>query len=180
MRTMSTGEGRRLRRIALPVLALGLLAVSACGAGSSSAKTGDSADPSKTTVMIRDASGEHVLTTPDGTTLYVSDQEQGKVLCTSSACAAVWAPLTLPTGDTPTGPGGLELTTIQRPDGTAQVAYDGRPLYTFSFDHAAGQVSGEGQTDRFDGTDFTWHAATPTGRTAAPTSPSSTRGGYNY
>ena len=67
----------------------------------------------------------------------------------------------------------------------------GRPLYTFSFDHAAGQVNGDGQQDSFDGTDFTWHLATPAGETAAPClaaldTASSTRrlpyggGGYNY
>jgi predicted lipoprotein with Yx(FWY)xxD motif len=187
MRTITMGAGRRLHQSALSALVLGMLALTSCGGGTSSAGTGGTAGSSGTTVMIRDASGERVLTTPRGSTLYVSDQEKGKVLCTSGACAAIWSPLTVSAGHTPTGPGRLadELSTIMRPDGTAQVAFDGRPLYTFSFDHGAGQVAGEGQTDSFDGTDFTWHAATPSGQASAarrPSTPASpySSGGYGY
>lgn len=74
---------------------------------------------------------------------------------------------------------------MQRPDGSSQVAFDGQPLYTFSFDRSAGQVNGDGEADSFDGVDFTWHAARPTGAAPAgstsPTaSPSSGYGGYDY
>ena len=188
MRTTTIAR-RRLHRSVLSLLALGTLTLTSCGGGTSSADTG-TAGSSGTTVMIGDASGQRVLTTPSGVTLYLSDQEKGKVLCTSNACGAIWTPLTVSKGDTPTGPGRLahDLGTIKRPDGTAQVVLDGRPLYTFSFDHGAGQVGGDGQTDSFDGTNFTWHAATPTGHAAAPspsspsspTSPYSGSGGYDY
>jgi predicted lipoprotein with Yx(FWY)xxD motif len=72
-----------------------------------------------------------------------------------------------------------ELGTVMRPDGSTQVALGGRPLYTFSFDHDPGQVNGDGTTDSFDGTDFVWHVATPTGqdRTSSPTGDG---GGYGY
>jgi hypothetical protein len=79
-----------------------------------------------------------------------------------------------------------KLGTVGRPDGTTQVTLDGRPLYTFSFDHSAGEVNGDGTKDSFDGTDFTWHVATPSGRAAAaPSSPSSSSSspypkGYGY
>ena len=61
-----------------------------------------------------------------------------------------------------------DLGTIKRPDGSTQVVLDGRPLYTFSFDHGAGQVGGDGQTDSFDGTELhlaRGHADRPGGRT---------------
>jgi predicted lipoprotein with Yx(FWY)xxD motif len=170
--------------------ALAIATLAGCGGSSSGPESADTgtAGSSGTTVTVSDASGQRVLTTPAGVTLYTSDQEKGKVLCTSSACGAIWTPLTVSAGDAPTGPGPLahDLGTIKRPDGTTQVVLDGRPLYTFSFDHGAGQVSGDGESDSFDGTDFTWHAATPTGQAPAgpsqstPTSPYSSGGGYSY
>jgi predicted lipoprotein with Yx(FWY)xxD motif len=147
------------------------------------------------TVSVSDTSSGDVLTTSDGKTLYFSDQERNKVLCDSGACQAIWTPLTVSSGDQPSAPGtvGSELTTLKRSDGSEQVALDGRPLYTFSFDHSAGDVNGDGQKDSFDGIDFTWHAATPIGKApAAPSGGSTTQspydngsntggnGGYNY
>jgi predicted lipoprotein with Yx(FWY)xxD motif len=92
----------------------------------------------------------------------VSDQEDGTVLCKSGACKAIWHPLTITGGMHPTAPPRLPagLTTLARPDGQTQVAFDGKPLYTFSFDHSAGKFGGDGQVDTFDGTNFTWHVAT--------------------
>lgn len=186
-----------LGRAALPAAAIGMLVLTGCssGGGSSGASSGGSgggtqsggtAGSSATTVTIRDASGHKgVLTNADGRTLYDSDQEDGTVLCKSSACLAIWTPLTVSAGTTPTGPDQLsgKLTTMKRPDGKTQVALDGKPLYTFSFDHAAGQVDGDGQKDTFDGTDFTWHVATAAGGAPAPASSapaSSDSGGYDY
>jgi predicted lipoprotein with Yx(FWY)xxD motif len=175
-----------LRRGAVPAMALGLLALAACGSNSggssASANTGSSGD----TVTIRDDSGMKVLTTSAGRTLYVSNQEKGKVLCASGACEAIWSPLTVAKGDQPSAPASLsaEIGTVKRPDGSLQVSLQGKPLYTFSFDHSAGQMNGNGQHDSFDGTNFTWHAATPTGSAAsgqAPSSsPSSKSGGGPY
>ena len=82
----------------------------------------------------------------------------------------------------PTSSGGVAgtSTTLKRPDGSRQVSFDGRPLYTFSFDHSAGQVNGDGQNDSFDGTDFTWQAVTATrsGSTSASGSSSGSSHGY--
>jgi predicted lipoprotein with Yx(FWY)xxD motif len=182
-----------LRRAALPAVSVAVLTLASCGTSSagSTADSGSSSGSHATTVSVRSADGGQVLTTADGQTLYVSDQEKQKVLCKSSGCEGVWSPLTVTAGQTPTAPASVQadLSTLQRPDGSDQVAFDGRPLYTFSFDHAAGQVNGDGQSDSFDGIDFTWHAARPTGAApAAPTSPatrsssgsSSGYGGYGY
>jgi len=159
---------------------IGVLTLAGCSSGSGNAST--AADGSSTTVTIRDTGGGQVLATPDGRTLYVSDQEKGKVLCASSACEAIWAPLTLPSGARVTPPSGLkaDLGTVHRPDGGAQVTFDGRPLYTFSLDRAGGQTNGDGASDSFDGIDFTWHAAAPAGAAPATKSPDSDDGGYGY
>jgi predicted lipoprotein with Yx(FWY)xxD motif len=162
--------------------AVGVLTLAGCGSSSGSAATGaDSSGTSGTTVTVQDAAGGRVLAAPDGRTLYVSDQEKGKVLCVSSACESIWSPLTVPSGTAIKAPQGLagQLSTIKRSDGSSQVALDGRPLYTFSLDHSSGQANGNGATDSFDGVDFSWHSATPAGSAPAP-SKSATSGGGRY
>ena len=180
MRTPTSRCSRTFRSgAALSAAAVGLLVLAGCGtAGNTAAASGPSA--SGTTVTVRDAGGMSVLATSSGQTLYASDQEKGKVLCASTACEAIWIPLTISSGQQPSAPEALtgELSTVQRPDGSPQVALDDQPLYTFSFDHSAGQVNGDGQSDSFDGTDFTWHAATPTGTN--PASSSSAGSGFGY
>ena len=133
-----------------------------------------------TTVAVRDVSGDQVLVNSSGRTLYTSDQEKaaGKVLCSSTDCLAIWTPLTVAAGQQPTAPSGVTLSTVSRPDGSTQVEFNGGPLYTFSFDHGAGDVKGENTKDSFAGTHFTWHAATSSGAVA----PNSGRSnpGYGY
>jgi len=173
---------------------LGALVLAGCsssgsGGGGNQAATGSGS----TTLTVRTEAGHSgVLATADGRTLYESVQEHGTALCTSSACTAIWVPLTVPAGQTPTTPSQLAgtLGTIMRPDGATQVTLDGKPLYTFSVDHGAGQVKGDGAHDSFDGTDFTWQVATATGGAPAPSAPSpsvsgssaggSSGGGYTY
>lgn len=191
-------HSRRTSTIMLGVAAVGVLALASCGSGSStgaassgaattSSTQSGSAASSGMTVTVRDVSGhQNVLATADGHTLYETMQEKGAVLCKSSACTAVWVPLTVPAGQTPTGPSQISgmLTTIKRPDGKTQVAIDGKPLYTFSFDNGAGQLGGDGKQDSFDGTNFTWELATVPGTAPAPSSPmsssSTSGGGYSY
>lgn len=184
IRTTTTGGRGRLHRLGLAVVALGMLTLAGCsaGVGGGATSTGTTAGGSAT-VTVHDASGHAgVLATANGRTLYMSDQENGKVLCTSSDCTAVWLPLTVGADATPTGPSQLSgmLGTLKRPDGKAQVTFEGKPLYTFSFDHGSSKVGGDNQKDSFDGTDFTWHVATVGGAPApsGPQSPSS--GGYSY
>ena len=164
----------------LPAAALGAaLVLGACSssAGYSSAAGGSSPK----TVAVRHVAGASVLVDRGGRTLYVSDQEKkvGKVLCASDACTAVWMPLTVPKGQQLSAPSSVaqQLTVVARPDGTRQVTFGGTPLYTFAFDHASGDMTGDGQHDSFDGTNFTWHAATASG---AVTAPSTSGPSYSY
>jgi predicted lipoprotein with Yx(FWY)xxD motif len=181
----------RSARLILPALtAAGALALAACSSsgGSASGSGNPSHSPSAAAaggtaavVHIRSTSAGQVLTDAAGHTLYVSDQENGMVLCRSAACTSVWVPLTVTGNTAPSAPAGVTLSVITRPGGTHQVTFHGRPLYTFSFDRAAGATGGNGQMDSFDGTQFSWHAAV-TGPGGAPSSPaaSSSSTGYHY
>jgi predicted lipoprotein with Yx(FWY)xxD motif len=183
-----------LRHAALPLLTVAVLALAGCGSnGDPGSSASGSAQGSGKVVTVSDVSGHQVLVDAEGKALYMSDQEKsGKLLCTSGACGAIWTPLTVSSKSSLTAaPPSLakKLGTVSRPDGSTQVTLGSRPLYTFSFDHTAGEVNGDGTKDSFDGTDFTWHVATPSGPAAsAPMSPSSTpsgsspygNGGYSY
>jgi predicted lipoprotein with Yx(FWY)xxD motif len=79
-------------------------------------------------------------------TLYrLSGESAGKFICTSRVCLASWDPLSTTPGSTLTG--APLLGTVQRPDGSQQVTYDGQPLYTFAPDKKPGDISGEGIRD---------------------------------
>ena len=181
--TTTSGHGQ-LYRLSLVVVAIGMLTLAGCSAGAGGGATStDTTAGGSATVTVHDASGHaDVLATADGRTLYMSDQENGKVLCTSSECTAVWLPLTVGADTTPTGPSQVSgmLGALKRPDGKAQVTFDGKPLYTFSFDQGSGKVGGDNQHDSFGGTDFTWHVATAGGTPAPSGSQSPSNGGHSY
>ena len=112
------------------------------------------------------------LADPDGMVLYMNDQEAADpaVVC-DGGCAEEWPPLVSESGS-PTaedGVTGLSVSVSARPDGTSQITYNGRRLYTFAEDHSAGEASGNGDADEFDGQQFTWHAATLGGAASATT-----------
>lgn len=79
----------------------------------------------------------------DGRTVYLfnnDDPVPGQSACYET-CAANWPPVVGPaSGQGITG----ELGTITRTDGTLQVTLDGRPLYYFAGDSAAGDTNGQG------------------------------------
>jgi predicted lipoprotein with Yx(FWY)xxD motif len=156
------------------VVLLGL-ALAGCGGGGS----GEPAPGGGENVSVESVDGVgDVLVDAGGHALYSPDQESGgKVLCTD-ACASIWIPVTLPAGKQPTGSSDVSarLGLVRRPDGQEQVTFDGRPLYTFAEDGTAGEVTGNGFSDMFGGTGFTWHVAA-----LGPVSGGSTaRGGYGY
>src|SRR3954465_1931289 len=74
------------------------------------------------------AGGKTVLVNHAGRTLYsLSAETKGRFICTSG-CVSTWHPLTIRSGQKPTG--ASKLATIRRPDGKTQVTYKGKPLYT--------------------------------------------------
>jgi predicted lipoprotein with Yx(FWY)xxD motif len=103
-----------------------------------------------------------ILVDSQGMTLYhLSGEQNGKFICTSSACVGVWHPLIAPSSGAPSGEG-VSLGTVKRPEGTVQVTYKGTPLYTFTGDQQSGETKGQGIKDV-----GTWSAVT-TGSGSAP------------
>jgi predicted lipoprotein with Yx(FWY)xxD motif len=85
----------------------------------------------------------------------------------------------LSNGDQPTGPSVVssDLGAVKRPDGSQQVTFKGKPLYSFVEDSKPDTVTGDGVMDTFAGQSFTWHVAA-TGPVSGNSS--STGGGYGY
>jgi predicted lipoprotein with Yx(FWY)xxD motif len=164
-------------RRALSLLFLSLatsLTLAACG--SSSSGSGSSSSAATTTsstqaaVVVKTASnaalGSTVLTNAAGMTLYsLSVEQNGKFICTNTACTQVWHVLSAPASGVPAGI--ASLGTVTRPDGTKQVTYKGLPLYTFAQDQHPGEDNGQGIKDV-----GTWSAVT-VGAAAAPAAGSS-------
>lgn len=175
----------RIGRMAgLVVAGTGLLALAGCGGSESGGAADAGTQPITTTVAVRSVDGVgDALVDSAGKTLYMTDQDSAaSIACASKDCTSLWHPLTVMTGDTPTGPGEVsgKLSTVKRPDGTSQVAYDGKPLYTFTLDKGPGDASGNGVKDSFGGPELTWHALTAAGAATAQPSEGSDDGGYGY
>jgi predicted lipoprotein with Yx(FWY)xxD motif len=163
--------------------------ISACGSSSNksssatTAATATQVSSGGSGTVVKTASnsklGATVLVDSQGMTLYhLSAEQQGKFICTSSACLQVWHPLTVTAASTPTG--SVALATVKRPDGSVQVTYKGEPLYTFAQDTAPGQTNGQGIKDV-----GTWSAVTTSSASSSPTPATTTTesgkgGGYGY
>ena len=113
-----------------------------------------------------------VLVDRSGKTLYSPQQEaSGKIACTGG-CLSFWFPVTA--SSTHLASSGLpgNLGTIHRADdGKTQLTYNGKPLYTFRLDTAAGQAHGSNFIDSFSGTSFTWEVVAPSGEAGGAGSP---------
>jgi predicted lipoprotein with Yx(FWY)xxD motif len=120
-----------------------------------------------------------VLVDANGNALYTSDQEaRGTVRCTG-ACFDFWEPLDIDSGQPTGNAGGGSLGVLERPDGTTHVTFNGAPVYRFTED-GAGQVTGDGLEDAFEGQEFTWHVVTAGGEPSTPPSTSGSGGIPGY
>jgi predicted lipoprotein with Yx(FWY)xxD motif len=166
------------------VIAMAAL-LAACG-GSSGENAATAASSSGGGIVSVAEIGEAgpVLVDSSGQALYASDQEteSGMVLC-SGACNSFWKPLTVSGGAPMTGPVAAHLGVAKRPDGSRQVTYKGKLLYTFTQEEP-GEVTGDGFQDSFEGHRFTWHVVTTGGSagsaTGSSTETSRSSGGYGY
>ena len=188
---MNTNTRHSIRTVTIALLAIGVTAlIAACGSNSSSSDTTSSVSStsSSDTVSVQSISGVgDVLVDSQGQALYTNDQDNASSVACSGECAAVWIPLTLPSGTgSASGPSEVQskLDVVTNPDGKQQVTFDGKPLYTFASD-GAGEATGDGVTDSFGGTSFTWSAATASGGSStsgggATSTSSGSSGGYGY
>jgi predicted lipoprotein with Yx(FWY)xxD motif len=155
------------------------------GSDDSDSASADGMSGGGQTVATQSISGvDDVLVDSSGMALYTNDLDsRSKIACTDQ-CLAEWLPLAAPSGRQPGSDDASvqeKLGTVQRPDGSSQVTFDGLPLYTF-VDDTPGQVTGNGFSDSFGGDDFVWTVATATGETT-PSSTTTTEspgvyGGY--
>jgi predicted lipoprotein with Yx(FWY)xxD motif len=111
-------------------------------------------------VKVADSSLGPILVDSKGMTLYMFVPDaQGPSTCTGG-CLAAWPSLTGPAtaGD---GADAAMLGTATRPDdGSAQVTYNGWPLYYFAQDAAPGDVNGQDSNEKWYVVDAT---GTPVG-----------------
>lgn len=88
------------------------------------------------------------LSDAEGMTLYLftNDTTENESTCYDQ-CAEAWPPFTVEEPVLPRSLEDDELTTIERTDGTTQVAYNGIPLYYWASDEQPGDTTGQGVGD---------------------------------
>ncbi|MFY9783758.1 MAG: hypothetical protein WAK12_09530 [Acidimicrobiales bacterium] len=102
------------------------------------------ASSSPTTITVsQNKTWGPTLTLKDGFTVYrLTADPKNKSVCTAK-CATVWTPVLLAAGQsTPLGVGVSHLGSFTRTGGGKQVTYEGIPLYRYTGDKKAGEVTG--------------------------------------
>lgn len=94
-------------------------------------------------IEVADTSLGEVLAS-EQLTLYVFTPDAGGNPTCVDECAGIWPPLigTAASVDDGVDPGAV--TVVERPDGSAQLAYHGWPLYFYAADRSPGDVTGQG------------------------------------
>jgi predicted lipoprotein with Yx(FWY)xxD motif len=170
---------RRAPLFTFAAAALVAIGLTACGGSSNS--DGNSTTSAATTggggqtVSTKSVSGVGtVLVDSSGQALYTNNRDSGMNVACTASCNAIWVPLMAPSGGQPNS----SYQAVQSKLGalkSGQVTFGGKPLYTFVQD-SPGQVTGNGVTDNFGGTSFTWTVASTGKVTAGSTSTGSSSG----
>jgi predicted lipoprotein with Yx(FWY)xxD motif len=79
-----------------------------------------------------------MLVDPSGMTVYTFDKDSGGKSACNGMCANNWHPVKAPDGAL-----AAPYSSITRDDGTRQLTYKGKPLYTFVKDKQAGDKTGD-------------------------------------
>ena len=164
-----------------------ILLTAACGSSSTSSGQSNSSNSSSSSasgfqLVTKTSLNGTALSDPQGMTLYMFKSDSaGKPTCTGG-CASTWpaetAPQALPTV---TGLNGT-WAAVTAADGSAQLSYDGWPLYRYSGDKSPSDANGQGIGG-------VWFAVTstttpnPGASSAGATTPagsSSSSSSYNY
>lgn len=190
--SQASRKSRRSRRMlrrgaAVSGIVAATVVVAACGSpgGSTPSSTGGSAGSGGNggnagatagIVSTRQLTGiGTALVNSSGMTLYTPKtpaEAKGNIKCTGS-CLSFWFPVTGSPADLASSGLPGKIGTIHRPDdGKTQLTYNGKPLYTFRLDTAAGQAHGNNFTDMFGGISFTWEVVVSHGTAGGAASPS--------
>src|SRR5215203_5565114 len=179
----------------LTIAAVALVAIGLAACGGSSNSDNDNSGAAITggggeTVSTSSVSGVGtVLVDSSGQALYTNDRDSGMNVACTGSCTAIWVPLMAPSGGQPTSSDQAVQSKlgVVKTKGGSQVTFGGKPLYAFTED-GPGQVTGNGFSDQFDGTSFTWTVA-GTGQvssgagstsTSSDSSSGGSSGGYGY
>ncbi len=163
------------RQLQLVVCALGVLAASACSSPSGTSGYQNPAKPADTVTKAADSAanpagpaGIATAQTPLGTILtdakgravylFVADKTSNSTCI--GACARTWPPV-ITSGAAAAGAGVNSdlMSTTTRSDGSAQITYNGHPLYYYDDDKGPGTTEGQGE----DSFGAKWYVLTPAG-----------------
>jgi predicted lipoprotein with Yx(FWY)xxD motif len=155
--------------LAVVVAAVVVGIVAFAGGGSDSGGTATAAGNSGL-VSTRSVDGRTILVDSGGQTLYSATVEKnGRIRCTG-ACESFWDPVAASSNQAASASAdvGLDFGVVKRPDGSEQLALDGRPLYSFK-EEGPGKLDGDGFVDDFQGTHFEWQVVTAGGSSGGGT-----------
>ena len=185
---------KRAPLLTVAMMALVAIGLAACGGSSNSSDSASAAANTPVggtdTVATKSISGVGtVLVDSKGDALYTNNQDSGMNVACTGSCTAIWVPVMAPSSGQPTSSDQAVQAKLGsvKSKGGSQVTFGGMPLYSFVQD-SPGQATGNGVTDNFGGTSFTWTAAS-TGAVSSSSSSTSTSsgsssggssGGYGY
>lgn len=170
-----------LMAVAVVVAAVVAVVVATSGA---STKKGATSGPSGAAISLRQTSLGQTLVDANGRTLYLFAADKPNVSTLSAAGQAIWPPFTAGTKPQALG-GGLagRIGTTTGAGASAQITYNGHPLYYYAGDHNPGQTLGQG-LNQFGGL---WYvvsaggtAVTAASSSSAPAAPSGGSSSYGY
>ena len=177
------------KKLLIPTAVGASLLLAACGSSSTNSTSTSKASSypaasqptptsSAVTIGTANAAGGAYLTGASGRALYIWVADPKDQSTCSGACASAWPPLTA--SSMPKVTGGVnaaDVSLISRPDGSKQVAYDGRPPYYYAGDN--GPAMSHGQRSNAFGAK--WWLISPSGGpiagASAAASPSHSTGG---
>lgn len=173
VRDHRTVRRRIYRRFRWGGLACGAMALvaAACSPGEYPDGVGQGLPPPPTTVapvtggviavQVREVPNlGTVLAGPDGRTVYLFDKDRDSQSTCVGGCTSPWPPLT--TVGPPAAGAGVNpalLGIAARPDGRAQVVYNGHPLYYYEGDDLPGEANGEA----LNSNGGNWYVVSPAG-----------------
>lgn len=167
------------------LLMVGILALGITACSNDTGKTVSAAGPSTSKpsssgpvalVKVTTTPLGKIVTTADGSTVYLFTPDTSTTSACTGACAGSWPPVLVTGNPTAEGIAAKLLGTVTRDDGTTQLTIAGHPVYRFAGDSKPGDTTGEGVGGKWfvlgpDGSSITGApAADAATTTAAPES----------